>query len=251
MRSAWIGAVSLVLLCGAAAAQGQPAGKPTKKTARPPASRPADRQATERRRGPWRIGDVVDFEAPTLEGKKVRLADLRGKVVVVDFWSIRCPWSRGYDDRLKALFEDYSKKGVVFLALNPNNTEVARSGKDPYAAIRKYVRRAKIPFTVGIDRNGAIARRFGARTTPHAFVIDPKGRLVYAGGIDDDFQFRKSREGEEPTPWLRNALDAVLAGKKVEPAVTQPFGCSIKYPKGRRKAPRKEKPASRPERKAG
>lgn len=243
MRTAWIGTVSLALLCGVVAAQ----ARPVEKTERPTSQR--TRTPTEPHRGPWRIGDLVDFEVPTLDGKKIRLADLRGKVVVVDFWSIRCPWSRGYDDRLKALFEEYSGKGVVFLALNPNNNEVARAAKDPYAAIRGYVRKAKIPFTVCIDRNGEIARRFGARTTPHAFVIDSKGRLAYAGGIDDDFQFRKSRRGEKPTPWLRNALDAVLAGKEVELATTRPFGCSIKYPKGKRPASRRAAPRKK-ERKA-
>ena len=160
-----------------------------------------------------------------IKGTHHQLAQYRGKVVVLDFWSIDCPWSQGYEARLKRLHEKYSGKDVVFLAVDANTTEIDRSSDRPYGRIQKYVEEKSIPYPILIDDHNLVADMFGAKTTPHVFIVDQKGVLRYAGGIDDD---PKGEMGEKATNHVVAALDALLAGKEVPVATTKPAGCSIK-----------------------
>jgi thiol-disulfide isomerase/thioredoxin len=160
-----------------------------------------------------------------IKGNEHQLAKYRGKIVVVDFWSIDCPWSVGYEARLKRLHEKYSAKDVVFLAVDANTTEIDRGSDRPYGRIQKYVEEKTIPYPILIDDHNVVADLFGAKTTPHVFILDQKGVLRYAGGIDDD---PKGEMGEKATNHVVAALDALLAGKEVPVATTKPAGCSIK-----------------------
>ena len=160
-----------------------------------------------------------------LEGKKHTFEQYLGKTVVVDFWSIKCPVSVRYEPRLKALLKKYAgNENVVFLAINSNYTELDE-GDDPYERIRKYVKDAKIPYPVLIDKENVVADRFGAKTTPHVFVIDGKGILRYAGGLDNDASVKKTKGVET---WAANAIAEVAAGKPVTLKNTKPLGCGIK-----------------------
>lgn len=187
------------------------------------------------------IGDVVDGKialqeithSATGETKIHRLEDYRkdpekkreGQIVVIDFWSIQCPWSVGYEDRLAALHREYSKRGVQFFGINSNFTEVDLDSEDPFARIRTYMKDAEIGFPILYDKNNLVADRFEAGWTPHVFILDREGVLRYAGGIDDD---PKGDRGDQATRYAARALDQLLAGEEVTEPKTKTRGCSIK-----------------------
>ena len=176
---------------------------------------------------PIEIGKPVDaaISLPDITGKEHLLEAYRDKLVLIDFWSINCPWSIAYEERLKALHAKYAKEGVVFLAIDSNKTEMNFDSDQPFANIHKYVEKNEIPYPVLVDRGNVIADRFAAKTTPHIYILDQKGVLRYAGSIDND---PKGNKGEEAVAYAAQALDALMAGKEVPTPSTKPVGCSIK-----------------------
>lgn len=189
----------------------------------------ASSEAPDDEKKPYTIGSKVDVQLKLvdLEGKQHRFFDYRGKLVVVDFWSTQCPWSVGYEEKLKAIHKEYKEKEVVFLAINSNYTELVE-GEDPFANIRKYVTKEKIEFEVLIDKNNVVADVFGAKTTPHIYVVDEEGIVQYTGQIDNDPKGTKAEEGKPVQHHLKNALNSLLKGEPVGIQTTKPFGCSIK-----------------------
>lgn len=171
------------------------------------------------------VGSKVDgkITLPDIEGNRHKFGDLKDKVVVVDFWSIQCPWSIRAEPKLLALHEEYAKKDVVFLAIDSNATEHDWDEENPFARIQAYVDKNEITYPILIDRDNVVADLFGGLTTPHLYVID-KGVIAYNGALDDNPRGDK----ETTTEYLRNALDQVLAGEKVTTAKTKPMGCTIK-----------------------
>ncbi len=173
-----------------------------------------------------KVGDSApDFTLTDLGGKSASLKEIRGegkdaKVVVVDFWSKSCPYSVAWDARLKEIHRDYATKGVVLLAIDSNQTE----GKEEVAA---YVKEKEIPFRVLLDPASAVADLYGGKTTPHCFVIGKDGKLAYIGAVDSNTK-TPLKTGEGVTNHLRDALDAVLAGKPVPTPTTKEVGCTIK-----------------------
>jgi len=134
----------------------------------------------------------------------------------VIFVSTSCPISNGYNDRMKAVYHDYSARGVHFIFINANNNE-------PAAEVAEHAKAHGFPFAVYKDTTGEVADQFGAQVTPEAFVIDKDGQVRYHGYVDDSVvEARIHNQG------LRVALDAVLAGKPVPVAQTKAFGCTIK-----------------------
>ena len=165
----------------------------------------------------FKVGSkVADFQIQDLDGKAVAFSALRGPVTVVTFISTQCPVSNGYNQRMNALFNDYSSKGVKFIFVNANQNE--RAGE-----VRQHAKNVGFVFPVYKDANNVVADRFGAEVTPENYVIDSSGAIRYHGSIDDS-----QNEARIRTRGLRLALDAVLAGKPVEIAETKAFGCSIK-----------------------
>ena len=159
---------------------------------------------------------VTDFEITNLKGEPVKYASLKGDTTVVIFVSTACPISNGYNDRMKAVYNDYSAKGVHFVFINANSSE-------PPAEVAEHAKAHGFPFAVYKDLNGAAADLFGAQVTPETFVIDKDGVIRYHGYVDDAVtEARVHNQG------LRLALDAVLAGKAVPMAETKAFGCTIK-----------------------
>ena len=169
-----------------------------------------------------------------IDGEEHELFDLEDKITVVNFWSITCPIMQGWEDRMSAIHEQYSKKGVQFVTINSNvaNGEIAEGdveeGEKPYAKIRDYLKKNELPYTVLVDKGSKVADVFKAKTTPDIFVFDKEGVLVYRGLIDDD---ARGSKGEKAKQYLRTTLDAVLAGEKVEASETKPQGCNIKRPR--------------------
>ena len=182
------------------------------------------------------VGKPVDLELTLrdIRGRTHRLGDYvgRDKLLVVDFWSYSCPYSTAWETRLGDVAEAYEKRGVTVLAINSNATEVDPGAQDPYTRIRKYVEKAKIEYPILIDAKAAVAERFGAETTPHAFVIDAKGVLRYSGAIDNDGDFRRRLPPDEVVPYLANAIDALLEGVEVPTPETKAVGCKIKRESG-------------------
>jgi peroxiredoxin len=159
---------------------------------------------------------VTDFELKQLDGKPASFSTLKGNVTVVIFISVQCPVSNSYNQRMIALYRDYSPKGVKFIFVNANHTE-------PAAAVEEHARQHNFEFAVFKDENNVVADEFGATVTPETYVIDSSGTLRYHGSIDNS-----QNESRVTSLRLREALDAVLAGKQPPQTETKAFGCSIK-----------------------
>ena len=154
------------------------------------------------------------FSLPALDGTPYRLQDWRGKVVILDFWSAECPWSERCDQELLSYLPAWGEAvRLVTIASNANEADdlLARA-----AALRG------LPLVLR-DAQQKVADLYQAQTTPHLFVVDGQGVLRYQGALDD-VTFRK----RTPTqPYLRQAVEAVLAGNAPDPAHTPPYGCTI------------------------
>jgi peroxiredoxin len=168
----------------------------------------------------FKVGSrISDFALTDLQGQAVNYSALKGDTTVILFVSTKCPVSNGYNDRMKALFSDYSPKGVHFVFINSNNGEGA-------AEIAQHAKDHGFQFQVYKDQGNVIAGRFGAQVTPESFVVDRSGTIRYHGHIDDSLTVERVRKQS-----LRTALDAVLTNKTVETAETKAFGCAIKRQK--------------------
>lgn len=159
------------------------------------------------------------FALIDLDGTTHRLADYAGDVVVLDFWSAECPWSRHYDGWLAERAGEWARAGVRLLAIASNVSETA-------ASLRAAVAERSIAFPVLLDPGCAVADLYGAVTTPHIFVIDRAGKLAYQGAIDD----RSFRRREASVNYLDQAIAALLAGRQPDPASSNPYGCTIVRP---------------------
>lgn len=157
---------------------------------------------------------VAPFSLKDLSGKTVTVNPGQ-QATVVTFISTVCPISNDYNDRMAALYKEYSTKGVQFYFVNANFTERA-------ADVAEHAKSAGFPFAVYKD-DGAAVDALRAESTPHTFVIDKAGLLRYAGAIDDA---RNAARVQAPN--LKLAIDAVLAGKSVAIPSTKAFGCTIK-----------------------
>jgi peroxiredoxin len=164
---------------------------------------------------------VADFSLPDPrgDGKKVSLADLKDKVVVVVFVGTECPVNNAYMPRLAELHKEFSDKGVAFLAVNANS-------QDTPDRVAAHARKYELPFPVLKDAGNVVADQFGAKRTPEVFVLDRERRVRYRGRIDDQYGVGFNR----PKPTRRDlaeALAEVLAGKAVTTAATEPAGCQV------------------------
>lgn len=161
-------------------------------------------------------GKVADFKLSGPGGHAVNFAALRGATTVVTFVATQCPISNDYNERMNAVYRDYSGKGVKFVFVNSNVSE-------PAADVAEHAKRVSFAFPVYKDENNVVADQFGAQVTPESYVIDGSGTVLYHGSIDDSRNASRIQfQG------LRAALDSVLGGKPVEKAETKAFGCTIK-----------------------
>jgi len=161
-------------------------------------------------------GKVPEFSLQNVKGAPVAIATVGSPATVILFIATQCPVSNRYNQRMTDLYNDYASKGVRFVFVNPNHTE-------PAGEVEKHAKENSFPFAVYKDADNVIADRFGAQFTPEVFVLDGAGVISYHGRIDDAQNLEKVQHKS-----LRLALDAMLAGKPVEPAETKAFGCTIK-----------------------
>jgi thiol-disulfide isomerase/thioredoxin len=182
---------------------------------------PGHTAAPQQAATPYQVGATVpgDVSFKDIDGKEHRLADYRGKVVFIHFWSIVCPTEKVAEPKCIDLQKTYADKGVVQIAINANQKELADAPS--YANLRDHVKAAGVNFLVAVDPGNKVTDQFGAQTTPHAFVIDKEGVLRYQGALDDD---PKGAKGAQATPYVRNAIDALLAGQPVPLDNSKPYG---------------------------
>jgi len=170
-----------------------------------------------------------EFSAKDAKGAAVSLADLKGKVVVLEWINHGCPFVvKHYGSKnMQKLQETYTAKGVVWISIN-SGTKASGSFTDNEAFLKISSEKGSKASHLIADESGTIGKAYGAKTTPHMFVINKDGVLVYNGAID-------SKKTTEPADiatsdnYVAKALDAVLDGKAVETAKTEPYGCSVKY----------------------
>lgn len=170
-----------------------------------------------------------DFSATDQDGKPVRLSDFRGRTVVLEWTNSFCPFTRAHYDSgtMQAAQREARGLGVVWLTINSGAP--GRQGHvDAAGARAEIAANNAAPSHYLPDGEGRIGRLYGAKTTPHLFVIRPDGILAYQGAIDDR-PTAVEADAKAATPWAMNAVKAVLAGRQPNPAVTRPYGCSIKY----------------------
>lgn len=169
------------------------------------------------------------FSAQDTAGKTVRLADYKGRHVVLEWVNPGCPYVRKHYDakNMQATQKSAADKGVVWLAVN--STAPEHGDYLVPAKLAAWMKEQGAAATATLmDEDGRLGRAYGARTTPHMYVIDPQGKLVYAGAIDDK---PTSRAADIPgaVNHVNVALAESLAGKPVSTASTRAYGCTVKY----------------------
>ena len=165
------------------------------------------------------------FNLKGTDGKMHDLDSLKGeKGTAVVFTCNACPFSKGYEDRLIALAKQYQPQGISFVAINANDPKIV-----PDDSFDKMVVRANdkhLPYPYVFDETQETAQAYGARVTPHIFLLDASGKLVYRGRVDDNVKEDQVKERD-----FADALEALAHGKPVEVTETTAFGCGVKYAK--------------------
>jgi peroxiredoxin len=175
---------------------------------------------------PLEGGQAPDFELTDLDGNTVSLASFRGKTVVLEWFNPGCPFVRYAYSKgpLKGMAERWRERGVVWLAINSGAPGKQGHGGE---VNREAKRQWSMPQSILFDESGQVGRSYGAKTTPHMFIVDPEGKLAYAGAVDN------SPFGKVPTGGVVNyvelALNSLLSDGEVEIRSTQSYGCSVKY----------------------
>ena len=164
------------------------------------------------------VGDRIgDFRLTDVNGNSHALSGYAGRVVVLAFWSFKCPVALAYTDRLRALQDKYGSRGVVLFA-------VASSLNESPAEVGRNASNLSIPFPVLLDTDGALAEKLGATHTPGVFILDRGGVIRYQGAIDNN---KRPGDGGR-VAHAEEALDSLLAGRSVQVPETVPFGCTIR-----------------------
>lgn len=170
------------------------------------------------------------FTAKTADGKSVDLGSLKGKTVVLEWTNHQCPFVIKHYDQSKnipKLQKEATADGVVWLQVI-SSAPGAEGYVDAATALKANQFREAAPTNVILDPEGTLGHLYGAKTTPHIFIINPKGELVYKGGIDS-IKSTKAEDIPQATNYVREALTALKQGKAIPNAVTAPYGCSVKY----------------------
>ncbi len=170
-----------------------------------------------------------DFTLKDVKGQTVKLSDYRGRHVVLEWNNPGCPFVRKHYDggHMQALQAEARGKGVVWLAIN--STEPTHGDYMSPARLGRWMDEQKAnPTATLMDEVGQVGQAYAARVTPHMYIVDPQGKLVYAGGIDS---IPSARASDIPAAinYVRTSLAEALAGKPISQASTRPYGCTIKY----------------------
>jgi peroxiredoxin len=170
-----------------------------------------------------------EFKAVDTNGKTHSLSQYRGKWVVLEWLNYDCPYVRKHygGNAMQALQKKYAEKGVIWLAIV--SSAPGKQGHYPNDEMNTLTKeKGAAPHAVLIDESGTIGGMYDARTTPHMFVINPGGTLLYMGGIDDKPSTRAA-DLKTARPHVDIALQEAMAGKPVSVPTSQPYGCNVKY----------------------
>ncbi|MBL8744065.1 MAG: thioredoxin family protein [Myxococcales bacterium] len=170
-----------------------------------------------------------DFKLKDLNGKEVELASFKGKTVVLEWFNPGCPFVKKSHGKgsLKGYAKTVTEKGTVWLSINSGAPGKQGAGVD---VNREGARELGVENPILLDESGAVGKAYGATNTPHMYVIDPEGTLVYAGAIDNSPDAEgESPEGGKLVNYVAEALTAIDEKKPVAVAKTKAYGCSVKY----------------------
>ena len=174
-----------------------------------------------------KIGDEMpetNYQLNDISGNQITLNEIKGKNGTLIIFSCNtCPWVIRWEDRYVEIASSYLKRDIGMIAINSN---VARfKGDDSLNKMKKHAKEKKYNFPYAQDPKAKLAYAFGATKTPHVYLFNDKGNLVYRGAIDDNA--RDADAVEEP--FLSNAIDQLLAGQKIKKTTSKAIGCSIKF----------------------
>lgn len=173
------------------------------------------------------LGDkapMADAKMKNIDGKMVSIGTSAGeKGTLVVFTCNSCPWVKAWEERMVAIGNEYTEKGIGVVFVNSNDP--SKKDEDGFDVMQARAEEYGMQFAYAVDATSDVARAFGATRTPEAFLFDADGELVYHGTIDDNAQKPK----EVSKTYLRDALDAVVAGNEVPTAETKALGCTIKF----------------------
>ncbi len=170
-----------------------------------------------------------DFTLKDLNGKTVRLSDYRGRHVVLEWNNPGCPFVVKHyrSGNMQTLQKEAAAKNVVWLAIN--STEPAHGDYLSPAQLARWMgEQQAAPTATLMDEDGRVGQAYAARVTPHMYIVDPQGKLIYAGGIDS-IPSARVEDIKTATNYVRTGLAEALAGKSLSRATSQAYGCSIKY----------------------
>lgn len=177
---------------------------------------------------------VVGKPAPAFtltdsNGKKHSISDFKGKYVVLEWVNYDCPFVKKHYDssNMQKLQKEFTDKGVVWLSINSSAT--GKQGHFEASKINALIKeKGAHPTAYLIDTDGQVGRLYGAKTTPHMYIINPNGELIYNGAIDDKASANPDDIAGSKN-FVRAGLQEALAGKAVTVSASQPYGCSVKY----------------------
>lgn len=165
---------------------------------------------------------AMDFTLKGFDGRTIKLSDFKGKIVVLEWFNFECPFSLYHYETantMVGLANKYKDQNVVWLAINSTNHTKPEENN---AFARKY----KLPYPILDDRSGEVGKAYGSRTTPHMFIINKNGTIVYEGAIDNS-PLGRSKQGV--LNYVDRALAELTSASPVSIAKTTPYGCSVKY----------------------
>ncbi len=162
---------------------------------------------------------IPAYESKSGEMTSLSLPDIKEDVVVLVFLGNHCPVVQAYEDRLIDFVSDYEGKPVKVVGVSVNNNDA-----DRMPAIKEYTKDKGSNYVYGYDESQQIGRDYGATNTPQFFVFDKDRKIAYMGALDDNMNESKVKE-----TYLRDAVDALLAGKEIETKETRPVGCGVQY----------------------
>ena len=166
-----------------------------------------------------------EFSLLGTDGKTYSLVDFKGKKgVAVIFTCNHCPYAKAFEDRIVKLANSYQSKGIAFVAICSNDP--SEYPDDSYDNMIRRAKDKKFSFPYLYDSTSETGLAYGAKVTPHVFLLDGSFKLVYRGRVEDGKEAKESKSFD-----LKNAMNALLAGKKITVAETKAFGCGIKWRK--------------------
>lgn len=167
---------------------------------------------------------MKDAKMKNVDGRELSIADVSGeRGMLVIFSCNSCPWVKAWEDRIASIGNAYQKKGFGVIVINSNDPK--NMAEDSFEIMQTRAKERRFAFPYVVDATSNVARAFGATRTPEVFLFDKNARLVYHGVIDDNAKEPKKVENH----YLRDALEALIAGRDIPMKETKAFGCTIKF----------------------